>query len=1156
MTPLMIHDLLIRDPRTARLANNGQARIASEDDQGARRELRAEVESFVCRGQFVDALERVLERYLANLDASRQDSVWVSGFFGSGKSHLLKMFAHLWANTRFEDGATARGLVPGGLPAEVQPAFRELDTRAQRTGKRPVAAAGTLLGGNVDHVRLAVLAILLRAQGWPSQYPQARFCLWLREEGLLDQVKAAVSATGKAWSKELNNLYVSPVIARALIATSPNFAADDRAAHQLLRAQFPRPGTDITTEQFTAVARQVLAPDGEVPLTVLVLDEVQQYINEVGDRSAAITELAEAIQTEFSSRVLLVASGQSALAAGTDALRWLSDRFRISVQLTDAEVETVTREVLLRKKATANPRIEKVFEVHAGEVARHLQGTRLAVRNEDKELHGKDYPLLRTRRRFWEACFQAADLPGTHSQLRSQLRILHDSLQRIAERELGAVIPANDLYEAMAPDLVNSGVLLNEVSTRIAKLADGTEAGERRRDLCGVAFLIGKLPREGGADLGLRANADTLADLLVDDVAADSGIFRKRVSDTLEELASEGILMKVAGEYRIQTTAGADWDRAFRERRTALGQSPIEEATRRGQLLRAAVEDVIKGIRLRHGDSKVRRKLGLYVDKEPDGSGSGAVPVWLRDAWSCRWSEVRGEARRRGLEDPVIHVHLPKRSAAELRRHILDEAAAGLVLDERGVPTSAEGREAYDAMKSRRAAAQAARDGIVRQTLLAARVLQGGGHELYPTDLHAKIEEGAGASLIRLFPRFPEADHRAWGVALKRARQGSDTPFRSVDWDGPTEEHPVAKETLKTIGTGKRGSAIRTSLEAPPYGWPRDAMDAALVSLHRSGHLHAERDGNPVLSGALDQTAIPRTTFRPERIRLTTRERIALRGLFQEAGFHVKPGREEETGAEFLGRLRRLAEEAGGEAPLPERPDTGLVDDLSRLSGKEQLAAIFQAKEELSQAFGAWTQLGEWVRERVPAWELAGALRRHGEGLDEAKAVATELDAVLEQRSLLDAADPVTPCVDTLTRALRAALSRLRDAFGVAVREATERLAGDVMWQKLDRPTQQEILAGVGLVAPGPLSVATPEELRQTLDRRGLRGWQAVTDAVPAREAKALEAAAKRSEGPPLVIVRVRRGSLEDERAVREWVEEHERKLLAAVQEGGVASVT
>ena len=117
--------------------------------------------------------------------------------------------------------------------------------------------------------------------------------------------------------------------------------------------------------------------------------------------------------------MLLVAAGQSALSAGTKALQWLSDRFRIAVQLSDAEVEAVTREVLLQKRPAAIPTIEEMFELHAGEVARHLQGTRLAVRPEDKDTNVGDYPLLRTRRRFWEQCFQTADPSGTHSQLRS-----------------------------------------------------------------------------------------------------------------------------------------------------------------------------------------------------------------------------------------------------------------------------------------------------------------------------------------------------------------------------------------------------------------------------------------------------------------------------------------------------------------------------------------------------------------------------------------------------------------------------------------------------------------------------------------------------------------------------------------------------------------
>ena len=792
---MKIHELLDRDPLRTPLANSGQARLTSGEDAKVVAELRAELETFVCQGQFADALQRIIEQYNANLDRSRQDSAWVSGFFGSGKSHLLKMLAHLWTNTTFEDGATARGLVPRGLPPGVEAALRELDVHARRTGRPAVAAAGSLLGGNVDHVRLTVLSVLLRACGWPTQYPQARFCFWLREEGLLDRVRGAVEEAGRKWAGELNNLYVSPVLAKEILAAKPDFATDAKAVGQLLASQFPPPRTDITTEQFVAAAKQALAPDGEIPLTILVLDEVQQYISEVQDRSASITELAEALQTQFSSRVLLVASGQSALSAGVPALAWLSDRFRVAVQLSDAEVEVVTRHVLLHKKASALPAITEMLESNAGEVSRHVQGTKLAARPEDERYGAADYPLLRTRRRFWEACFQAADRAGTQGQLRSQLRILHDSLRDIARREMGAVIPASDLYRALAPDLVNSGVLPNEIHTRIAKLADhDTPEGALRRDLCGVVFLIGKLPREGAADLGVRADASTLVDLLVDDVSADSGPFRNRVSETLETMASEGVLLKVAREYRLQTTAGADWERAFRERRTALSRQEVDIARLREQLLGGAVQEVVSGIRLRHGEAKLPRKLALHATTEPDAGEGDAVRIWLRDEWSCSWADAQGEARRRGMEDPVLHVHLPKRSADQLRNHIVEFEAARRVLDERGVPDSMEGREACESMKSRLAAAEAARAGIVREIIRAARVLQGGGANSTANVSATASRRGStrrwpgsirGSRTRITAPGASRSSGRAMGVTSRLGSSAGTRTWRGTPWPAP-----------------------------------------------------------------------------------------------------------------------------------------------------------------------------------------------------------------------------------------------------------------------------------------------------------------------------------------------------------------------------------
>ncbi len=1153
---MKIHEILDRDPRTARLANDGQARITDRRDEKAMAELRAELETFVCEGQFGDAIQRILDRFLANLGHTKQESAWVSGFFGSGKSHLLKMLAHLWVNTRFADGSTARSLVGKRLPDEVAAQLRELDTQARRTGRPAIAAAGTLLGGSVDMVRHTVLSILLRACDWPEQYPQAMFCFWLRDQGWLDSVRAAVESSGREWLKELHNLYVSPHLARALIQADPNFAADERAAHQVLLQQFPQLVTDITTAQFIEAARKALGNGAGLPLTILVLDEVQQYISEAHDRASAITEIAEAVQTQFDSRVMLVAAGQSALSAGTPALLWLRDRFRIAVELSDADVEAVTRKVLLAKKPSAIPHVQAMLEKHAGEIARHLQGTKLGQRTEDRRQCPQDYPLLPTRRRFWEACFQAADAAGTHSQLRSQLRILYDSLHAIATDDLGAAIPASDLFNALAPSLVNTGVLLNEINTRIQKLDDGTDEGCLTRDLCGLVFLISKLPREEGVDLGVRANAATLADLMVTDVTKDSGPFRNRVARILESLAEDGRLMKVGDEYRLQTTEGAEWDRAYRERQAALRQSETEIATRRDHLFGHQVQQVLEGIKLSHGECKLRRGLVLHTGSEGPRAAGDAVTVWLRDGWSCAEKDVVSDARRVGMEDATLHVYLPKRSADDLRARIVDAEAARLVLDHYGLPTTDAGREAREGMESRRRAAEANRDEIVRDVLRAAKVLQGGGSEIFGEGLAEKIKAGAYASLDRLLPRFGEGDHRAWEAAVKRARDGSDEPFKVVGWDQPTEEHPVAKEVLGTVGAGARGSEVQKVLKSAPFGWPQDAIDAALIALHRTGHLRATRNGQPVVPGALDQAGIKSAEFRPEKVRLTATQRIALRGLFAKGGIQTKSNEEERQAIPFLDEIIGLAGQAGGEAPLPPVPDTKIIEDLRRLSGTEQLAAILDAKTGLEERIETWTRLAQRADRRRPAWETAVAFRRHAEGLPIAAEVGPELDAVHQQRSLVDETDAVSPLVAKLAAALRKSLTRAHAQLADAVAQAEAELAADGTWTRLEVRAQTEILRAVGLDAPPALEIASDGALRDLLDARPLSAWSAAIDAVPQRTAKALEEALQRLEpaqgGQQTVTVTIRRGTLADEAAVRAWVAEHEAKLKEAVAKGTV----
>ena len=64
-------------------------------------------------------------------------------------------------------------------------------------------------------------------------------------------------------------------------------------------------------------------------------------------------------------------------------------------------------------------------------------------------------------------------------------------------------MPADDLYEALAPEMVTTGALPREINERILALGKGnTVDGHLRQRICGLVFLIGQLKTEAGADTG------------------------------------------------------------------------------------------------------------------------------------------------------------------------------------------------------------------------------------------------------------------------------------------------------------------------------------------------------------------------------------------------------------------------------------------------------------------------------------------------------------------------------------------------------------------------------------------------------------------------------------------------------------------------------
>lgn len=1149
---MMNREVFAVDPSERDIPNLGVAKVRRPASASDWATLEWELRSFVCEGEYEHGLERILNQFLSHLNQDEQPAVWVSGFFGSGKSHLMRALEYLWRDYTLPSGASARDLTT--LSPDIVRHLVELSAEGKRQGGL-WSAAGTLGSGAAGSVRLAFLGIIFDAAGLPQQYAPARLALYLKHEGLYDQVRVAVEDHGRHLEHELRNLFVSPVLAQALIDAGASFGATPSDVSTALQSQYPILD-DISNDEMLDTFEEVLklesTAEGKLPLALVVLDEMQQYINEDSAKAEHVQHLVEGCSSRFGSQVVVVATGQAALGANP-TLQKLIDRFSVTVALSDADVETVVRKVVLRKKPDAVAATAEALERVSGEIDRQLGGTRLEAKAADNATLVPDYPLLPTRRRFWERALRSIDKAGKAGVLRTQLKIVHEAVQSVADKPLGNVIGGDFIFRSESASMLQSGVLLKEIDELIRGLEDGSPDGEVKSRACALIFLISQLPRDGAGDTGIRTTPAFIADLLVEDLEADGARLRKEVPRVLDELVEQGRMMKLGDEFRIQTEEGAEWTKDFNQRSALIRDDGARMAQLRSDWLLDVVDEELAGLKLVHGQSKTPRKFSRHWgDDEPTLDGT-AVPLWIRDEWSITEAHAKKTAVEAGTDSPISFVLLPKVNAEAIRDSLAAHAAAEETISQRPEPQTNDGRQAKRAMQSRIEDAEWQLTELFGDVIEQARVFQGGGNELTTSSLRSGVEVAGTHALTRLFPNFRIADHAHWAKVKEKARDGAPDALGQVGWDGEVSTNAVCKEVLsRTSAAGTRGSDIQRQLDDPPYGWPRDAIDGALLALLANGNIRAQRDGEAVQDAKeLPATQIGKATFYKEDQPPSTAERIAVKSVLMAAKVQFTPGQEGAATSGLLQRLIDLAERAGGPAPMPPPPDTGHITGIQALVGNQQFRAIAVAQGQLQQDVAAWTEAAERRAEREAAWSNLNLLLDHASSLSEASEVGAQRDAIFANRMLLGDPDPVAPLVDEIAVMLRAVLSKalgaLRDAFDseMALLEASDG------WEQISRDQREAVLANAGLLLPDPPDVSRNDRLLAALNAQPLVGVGERIQALPAKGVAARRAIAIIIDPEPSVAtVAAPTATLKSESDVDDYLAAFRTKLMAHIDAG------
>jgi len=1138
-------DVYLKDPSAQKLINEGVANVNDDISTEAMSVLRYELETFVCDGQYEKGMAHIVETYLKNIDQAQQPAVWISGFYGSGKSHLVKMLRALWVNTKFQDGATARGI--SSLPQNIKDLLKELSTQGKRFGGLH-AASGTLGAGASGSVRLALLRIIFKSAGLPEQYPTARFVMWLKNEGIYDSVKNHVEKNANDWNEELDNLHVAEGLFDALVEIKPNLFASPLICNETINNLYPNV-TDISNDEMIKTIKRALSKNEKFPLTLIVLDEVQQYIGGDTERSLNVQEAVESCCKNIGGKLLFIGTGQTAVT-GTSNLKKLEGRFTVRVELSDADVDAVVRKVILAKKANAISIIDNNMQENVGEISRHLSETTISHRQDDMKFFVQDYPILPVRRRFWEHTLRVLDPTGTDSQLRNQLSMIHKAIQKNLDAPVGHVIEGDYIYFDAADRLLQARILPRKVHEKTMSWLKGATEEKLMARACGIVFLINKLAGSNN-EIGIKATTDTVSDLLIQDLSSGSSGLRSQLPGLMDKCE---LLMKVNDEYRIQTEESAAWNDEFLSQRNQLANEAHRIETERDDRIRKKFGTLVKKTTLIHGNSKVTREFYPILNSDLPADCDKKICVWVRDGWSIDEKSVRDDARQAGNQSPTIYVYIPKRSADDLRHHLIDYKAADITLDKRGIPNTPEGVEARAAMETSRQSAETKITELLGEAFSGARIFQGGGNEIFGNDIQDMVIEAANNALHRLYPKFNIADHTGWPKVYEKARKGAPDALKSVGDEGEPAKNPVCKNILSFIASGKKGLDIRTHFESSPFGWSRDAVDGGLHVLLNAGLIRAENDrGQTIDPKELERKAIGKMTFKVESTTVTTAQRIQIRKLFQKVGFSVKQGEELGYVHKFLIEMQELAESAGGEAPKPPRPDTSSLDEIRVAAGNEQLISIYNKRDELTLSIQLWKETGERIKSKWPDWVTLKGLIKHITGIKDADEYLSQFKHIEEKRLLLADENLVEPLLANTTQLLRDELNRMGAAYQQKHDNGMNRLKVDENWQQLEPVQRNTLLTEQKLtLADAPsIKVADKDEVLETLEKMPFSALADRIAALPSRFDAVLIAAAELME-PATQVVRVPRRMLKTEQDIDVWLLETKEKLEKALSNGPV----
>jgi hypothetical protein len=583
-----------------------------------------ELDEFVITKELGSHFTRFFSAYTDSLDRPNDPDiagrigVWVSGFFGSGKSHFIKVLSYLLANAEHSyNGRTRRAV--DFFEEKVADAILFADI------KRSVASNVDVILFNIDSKadhragRDAILQVFLKvlneAQGYSPDHPHiAHMERYLGSKKKLEEFHRQYrDATGTEWTEERDAYeFNRDEVVQALSATlsqSPETAQTwiDNAEKNFA----------LTVENFCKWVREYLDARGDDHRVLFMADEVGQFI--AGDTHLMLNlqTISEQLGTACGGRAWIIVTSQEDMDAVLGEMKTtksndfskIQGRFKTRLSLSSANVDEVIQARLLAKNEDAVEALQSIYS-EKGDVLKNqltFVDCGMTFRSfEDASDFVKNYPFIPYQFQLVQKIFEAIRKAGaTGLHLARGERSLLDAFQaagkQLAASKLGVLAPLYRFYPSI------ESFLDTTVKKTIDQAANNPDLDPFDIELLKVLFLIRYVEE-------MKAKVDNLVTLCLDAIDADRLGLRRQIEESLQRLEKQTLISRSGDVYSFLTNEERDISREIKNVELSSG----EEAKLLGELV---FEDVLRGQRKhRYSANKMDYTLNRMCDRHPIGN--------------------------------------------------------------------------------------------------------------------------------------------------------------------------------------------------------------------------------------------------------------------------------------------------------------------------------------------------------------------------------------------------------------------------------------------------------------------------------------------------------------------------------------------------------